>query len=463
MLSILHRYTSGRLIILLITEHALILTGIVIAASLQVHLPGERNAGYINIWGGVIVSLVCQLAFYCADLYDLRVVRSMLQVLGRMLSALGAVCLLLAFVVYIYPPLQMRPGFVETSFLAIICGILTWRVLLERGASSMNAGERILLVGSGDAIEHLAREIHARSDLPIHLVGSVAETSSGPQRAVSHVPCVGMLSDLGELIERYQPDRVVIGLKERRQHFPVDALLKYRLRGLVVEEASTLFQKVTGRIPIENLRPSEIVFSSGFRPSSWLRVWKRSFDIVASAVGLVGVAPVMVLVACAIKLNSRGPVLYTQERVGKDGRVFKLLKFRSMRVDAEELSGPRWASEDDPRVTRIGSVIRKMRMDELPQFFNILQGDMSFIGPRPERPHFVDRLKMDIPYYDLRHSVRAGLTGWAQVSYPYGASVEDAKCKLEYDLFYNKNMSVSLDLLILFRTVKIVLDKWGAR
>lgn len=285
----------------------------------------------------------------------------------------------------------------------------------------------------------------------------MGEDSFRQERVLPHVPCVGTLAKLNELIDKVKPDRVVLALEDRRQYLPIDTLLECRLRGLVVEEASALYQKLTGRIPIESIRPSELIFSEGFHSSYWLRWCKRSVEWMASVAGLVVLGPFILLIALAIKLDSRGPVLCRQVRVGKRGKPFELIKFRSMRVDAEQIAGPQWACEDDSRITRVGRFLRKLHLDESPQFINILRGDMSFVGPRPERPHFVEQLKQQIPYYNLRHSVRSGLTGWAQVSYPYGASVEDAKRKLEYDLFYIKNMSIFLDLLIMFHTVKEVL------
>jgi exopolysaccharide biosynthesis polyprenyl glycosylphosphotransferase len=240
-------------------------------------------------------------------------------------------------------------------------------------------------------------------------------------------------------------------------------LLRKRTEGLRIEEASTLYQKVTGKIPVESISPSALIFSDGFAQSSFRAIYSRLLSILGASVGLILFGPLMLLVSLAIKLDSKGPVLYGQMRVGKHGQPFEILKFRTMFVDAETKSGPVWAQEQDPRITRVGRVIRKLRIDELPQFLNLLYGHMKFVGPRPERPHFVAQLAEQIPYYDLRHTVRPGLTGWAQVRFAYAATVGDAKEKLEYDLFYIKNASIWLDLLILFRTVKIVLFGTGAR
>jgi exopolysaccharide biosynthesis polyprenyl glycosylphosphotransferase len=252
-------------------------------------------------------------------------------------------------------------------------------------------------------------------------------------------------------------------LRERRQQLPLDLLLHHRMRGLVIEDSSTLYQKITGKIPVESIHPSALIFTDGFQQSNFRRAWNRASGLVGATLSLMVAGPLMLLVAIAIKLDSKGPALYRQTRVGKDGMPFSCLKFRSMSVDAETKTGPVWAGENDPRITRVGRIIRTLRFDELPQFINVLKGEMSFVGPRPERPHFVEKLKQDIPFYDLRHSVRPGITGWAQVSLHYGATVEESQEKLEYDLFYIKNNSLSFDLLIMFSTFKIMLFGRGAR
>jgi sugar transferase (PEP-CTERM system associated) len=240
-------------------------------------------------------------------------------------------------------------------------------------------------------------------------------------------------------------------------------LVRIRVQGVRVEDAPSTMAALTGRVWLDTVKPSWFVFSDGFRRARLIVLCKRIFDIIFSLIGLVLSLPIMAVVAAAIRLESRGPVIYKQSRVGLGGRCFNVLKFRSMRADAEAKSGAQWAQSDDPRITLVGRYIRKFRLDELPQFINVIRGDMSFVGPRPERPVFVDMLRKEISYYDERHSVRPGLTGWAQVQYPYGASIEDAFRKLEYDLFYLKNMSLSFDVAIIFQTIRTVCTGHGAR
>jgi sugar transferase (PEP-CTERM system associated) len=243
----------------------------------------------------------------------------------------------------------------------------------------------------------------------------------------------------------------------------MEELLQLRMQGVKVEEATSWLEKMSGKIEVENLFPSWIVFGEGFRRSDLFRFTRRLISVVISLTGLILALPLLPLIMLAIKLDSEGPVLYAQTRVGKAGRLFKVLKFRTMRVDAEAESGPQWAGDNDPRVTRVGRFLRTSRLDEIPQLWCVLKGDMAFVGPRPERPEFVEWLSREIPYYNVRHMVRPGLTGWAQIKYKYGSTVEDAREKLQYDLFYMKNASIGLDLVIMFLTIKIVILRRGAQ
>jgi sugar transferase (PEP-CTERM system associated) len=456
MFSILNRYVPGRVLVLVLTENVFILAGLWTVVLLQSRIAHDAMIGYVDVfWEGMLIAAICQLSIYYLDLYDLRNRRSIRNVLSRLLCAIGCASLALALLLFLFPPFRIGKGVIELSLFSIIFVILLWRLLLEWAARTFTAGERILLVGSSDGIATLAGEICARHDLPIHLVGVVTEL--GVPGGIPGVPSVGTVNDLGSIIEEIHPDRVVIALQERHQSSLMQVLLKHRSRGLQIQEAATLYEQLAGKIPVESIHPSILVFSGGFAKHSLLkRLYQRIFGVVGASLGLLLCGPLMLLAALLIKLESPGPVFYRQSRVGINGKTFDIIKFRSMHADAER-SGPQWARESDPRITRIGAIMRKLRIDELPQFVNILRGQMSFVGPRPERPYFVDLLREQIPYFDLRHSVRPGVTGWAQVSCPYGASVEDAKEKLQYDLFYVKNRSVTLDCVILFQTIKTIL------
>ena len=273
---------------------------------------------------------------------------------------------------------------------------------------------------------------------------------------------LGDYSEIPALCREEHVDRIIVALDERRGKFPVEQLLLCRLKGIRVDDGMTFTEELAGKLSVENLRPSSLIFSDGFKRSIIFKRIKRGFDVVLSIVGLVVTMPLNGLLSAAIRIDSSGTVLYKQERVGKDGKIFCLLKFRSMREDAEP-DGPVWADVSDDRTTRVGKVIRKLRLDEIPQMVNVLKGEMSFVGPRPERPFFVEQLRKELPYYFQRHTVKPGITGWAQIRYPYGASKEDALEKLKYDFYYIKHMSLIFDLMVIMETVKTVLLGRGAR
>jgi sugar transferase (PEP-CTERM system associated) len=286
-------------------------------------------------------------------------------------------------------------------------------------------------------------------------IGRTVEKTAKPE-------ILGGYSEIPSLCKKGQVDRIIVALDERRGKFPVEQLLLCRLKGIRVDDGMTFTEELAGKLSLENLRPSSLIFSDGFRRSIIFKRVKRGLDVILSIVGLAAAFPINILVSAAIKADSPGPILYKQERVGKDGKAFSLLKFRSMRKDAEP-NGPVWADVSDDRTTRVGKVIRKLRLDEIPQMVNVLRGEMSFVGPRPERPFFVEQLRKEIPYYFQRHTVLPGITGWAQIKCPYGASKEDALEKLKYDYYYIKHMSLIFDLVIIMETIKTVLLSRGAR
>jgi len=280
--------------------------------------------------------------------------------------------------------------------------------------------------------------------------------------AESNPVVIGDYTQIFSIVKAGGVDRIIVALDERRGKFPLEQLLSCRLKGVPVDDGMAFTEQLAGKLSVENLHPSFLIFSDGFKSSDIFKRVKRGIDILASLVALTLFFPITLLISLAIRLDSKGPIIYEQERAGEDEKIFRLLKFRSMRVDAEA-GVPVWASVDDPRMTRVGRVIRKLRLDEIPQMINVLKGEMSFVGPRPERPFFVKELEKEVRYYSQRHVIKPGITGWAQIMYRYGASKEDALQKLKYDLYYIKHMSIVLDLMIIFETVKIVLLGKGAR
>ena len=310
----------------------------------------------------------------------------------------------------------------------------------------------------------VARELTRRGDLSINLEGFVEPADQdGETEKLFGVPVLGKMGEIERITKERSISKIVVALEDRRGALPSRELVTLRVQGVRVEDAPTTLSGLTGRIALRAIKPSWFVFSDGFRRSKWNDLLKRTLDLSAGIAGFVLSAPIMAIVALAIRLDSKGPIIYRQVRVGRMGKNFEVLKFRSMHMDAEKVNGAQWATENDPRVTKVGRNLRKYRFDELPQFVNVIRGDMSFVGPRPERPEFVQELRKTISYYDERHTVRPGLTGWAQVQYSYGASVEDAFNKLEYDLFYLQHMSLTFDVAIILRTIRIVLDARGSR
>jgi sugar transferase (PEP-CTERM system associated) len=323
--------------------------------------------------------------------------------------------------------------------------------------------EKILLVGAGHLATLIADEIQRNLDTG-YVVAGIMDKAGTSNLAVRVGAALYQDEELMcDIAREHGVRKIVVALDEKRGCFPLGALLKCKMLGLSILDGVSFYEALSGKILVERANPSWLIFSDGFRRHLWTRVAKRALDIGLATIGLVLSVPFMAVIAGLIKATSPGPILFRQVRVGQNERHFQLIKFRTMCQDAEKLTGPTWACDEDPRVTPVGRVLRKLRLDELPQFWNVLVGDMSFVGPRPERPVFVEQLKRRLPYYGERHTVKPGITGWAQVNYGYGASEEDALRKLEYDLFYVKNMSLFLDLFIVLKTIKIVLFGKGAR
>jgi sugar transferase (PEP-CTERM system associated) len=413
----------------------------------------------------LLATMVLQLAFYLFDLYDLHVIHNYRRVVMNVMKALAVASLLLLSVFYMVPALLLGRGVLFFMLLLTAVVIAAWRLAIAwaTGHPRLGVRERVLILGSGEQAIELAGVAIERRSAGFQIIGFVDNKPELVGKSLINPTVIGLTEDLPDLVKRYQVDRIVVAVEDRRGKFPIEELLNLRLSGaVVVEEATRFYERLTGKVGIKMLRPSWLIFSQGGRYSDVVQHLRRVINAGLAAIGFLASLPIMIIIAIAIKLDSHGPILYLQERVGRNGRIFKMIKFRSMRVDSEA-NGPVWASKSDPRVTRVGRIIRKFRLDELPQFINVLRGDMNFIGPRPERPEFVRQLSKLIPYYPQRHLIKPGLTGWAQIKYPYGASVEDAIEKLQYDLYYIKNQSLLLDAIIIFETIRTVLFGRGGR
>ena len=321
---------------------------------------------------------------------------------------------------------------------------------------------RMLFLGTGKLAGELCRAIHSQRFALAEIIGALVGEEERLEWSPSIPGVIGTHGQLAQMVEELRIDTIVVCLEDRRSILPVERLLDMKVMGIEVVDGHQLFEEISGRLSVESLRPSAVIFSAGFKQRMVSRVIKRLVDILISAGGLLIMLPLFLLIAALIKIDSSGPAIYRQTRVGLHGRPFLIWKFRSMRQDAEK-SGPQWAQADDPRISRVGRWLRKTRIDEFPQLINVLKGEMSLVGPRPERPVFVQELRNIIPYYDLRHTVRPGITGWAQVKFRYGASSEDAHMKLQYDLYYVKRLSLALDMRILVQTTQVMLAGDGAR
>ena len=516
----------GKTLVLIASESALIGGGLLFATALRFRnfdaLRSQLRDPASFIPYGLVI-LVCALALYYYDLYDLQIVSRRAVLFVRLLQALGTACLFLAFVYYWYPDLSLGRGITAIAAPLIVISVSGWRLLVDACAPFLRRNERILVVGDGLVGRSLIEEILRRPELSIDVVGILSEsgkytdsdhpanaaeyehsaaplplqysvryaslsafpqrgsamvTSSGAVAGVLDQPAVeidsysnqpvvfpavlGTPDDVAQCALDNRIDRIVLSFAERRGTMPIQQLLSLKFGGIAIEEAVDMYERTTGRILVDHLPPSWLILANGFRQSRLILASKRALDVLLSAVALAISFPVMLLVAAAVYLESGAPVLFRQKRVGLNGRSFEMLKFRSMRT-APVGSAASWTTDADPRITRVGRFIRKFRLDELPQMINVLRGDMSVVGPRPEQPNLAEMLGQQIPYYDQRHFLRPGITGWAQVKYGYGGTVAENKVKLEHDLFYIKHLSIPLDLAIIFETVKVLLSGRGAK
>ncbi len=453
------RFTT-RTFWIILADAAIIYGGIVLALYFRVGSSGSNYELYDrNGWEKIVLAtLICLLILYFYDLYDFTVMSNRRELMLRLVQALGIAWALLAFLFYFIPPLFIGRGVSVISVPVVLVLLLTWRTSIHWLTGHPDIGEKILIVGTGRAALDTAKSVWERRDAGYRIIGFVTENGAQPQVLSPQIKLLGSANNLEEIIRHEKINRVVIAVRERRGTFPTETLLKMSLAGDVnIEECTSFFERVTGQVHIDMVRPSWLIFE-GCGCDTRLGTFVR--EIIHRSLALAGLIvslPIAALTAVLIKLDSKGDIFYRQERVGKNGRIFNVIKFRSMKTDAEKDGTPIWATADDDRATRVGRVIRLIRVDEIPQFWNIIKGEMRFVGPRPERPHFVSQLAEEIPFYEHRHLVAPGLTGWAQIKYPYGASVEDARRKLQYDLYYIKNQSLALDLVIVFETVKTVL------
>ncbi len=455
---ILNKYYPTRTIFFAIGEGVLILSAIIFASYLYYGPEGFiADMGWL-VSRSLLVTIIGQMWIYFFDLYDFTNDSVFSDVAIRLTQALGFTCIVLACIYFLFPTVMIEPKILLPGCAILFVSIIGWRLFYKMVLDKKMFTQSILLIGTGELAEIIARDIETKKDSGFKIVGYVGDTE--PVYNPRKLPLFAYGQDLRQVVRDMRAEKIVVVLDDRRGKMPVKELLDCRVAGIPVIKGIDFYEGLTGKIMVEKTSPSWLIFSQGFNQSRLYLTLKRIVDISAAVFGLGILLPILIITAILIKFDSKGPIFYSQKRVGEKNKVFRVIKFRSMRTDAEA-NGPVWAQKNDNRVTRVGNFIRKTRIDEIPQMWTVLKGDMSFVGPRPERPVFVEQLEKIIPYYSLRHSIKPGITGWAQICFPYGASEEDAVRKLEYDLYYLKNMNLLLDVSIIFRTIKTVLFKKG--
>lgn len=468
MIRIFRHYVPAQLLLLAAVEAAILILSIYLAVA--VRFAGADAADLLSV--GTVISRA--ILFACVMLITMTAFGMFTRAsqtgdLGyyiRFLASFAVGGIIMTFIFYLLPSLFLGRGVMALAFMFAFAGTALNRLVFVRLVDMNALKRRLLVLGTGTRAAQIGNLYEQDEDMrrKFHLVGYLALT-----KATHHpyVPRENLLEHSGSLLAiatRHMADEIVVAIRDRRNGgLNIDELLECKLNGIEVTDISSFFERETGHVQLDSLNPSWIVFSDGFGRTTAKSTSKRIFDVAVSLLLLVVTLPVTLLTALLIVLESGFPMFYRQERMGECGQAFGVFKFRSMRQNAEQAGQPQWAKINDDRVTRVGRVIRKLRIDELPQVINVLKGDMSFVGPRPERPYFVEQLATQIPFYHNRHSIKPGITGWAQIRYPYGSTVEDAMHKLQYDLYYAKNHSLFLDLIILFQTAQVVLFGKGAR
>jgi len=412
-----------------------------------------------NYWKVLLVVGLVILGLYFQDLYsDLRIASRILLV-QEVCLAVGSALLTMAFLGYLRPDMLLGRWLMIVGSLGVVVLLPLWRIFFWKYVIVALRSERVLLLGNSSILSEVISELVSRPEFGYSILGYICEE----QPCDFPVPCLGTVSDVAKVCEEHKPTRIVVGMAERRNRLPLQDLLEIRFTGVLIEDAADTYEMAMRRVCSRKIQPSQLIFSSVLGPRPQAIALQNFYSLLLGAIGLVLAVPFMLATAIAVKLSSKGPVLYRQRRVGLNGRVFTLYKFRSMYVDAEARTGAVWAKIGDPRITPIGRWLRKLRLDELPQLWNVVKGDMGVVGPRPERPEFVDLLAHQIPYYRQRLAVKPGITGWAQINHKYGDTELDAMIKLEYDLYYIKNVAPALDFYIIFHTLKVMLLSRGAQ
>ncbi len=458
MIRLFNVYYSARTVIRVLGEVPLVAGSFLIAAFFlsgpDPSIPLLYENGLLKI---AILTLFTVLLTYYFDLYEPQHISGGWEIYFRILLVLSGVSFALAALLFWDPAFEFRQNVYVAGVVILAATLLIWRSLYEWICNLPAFREQVYVLGRGARAENVIEILRRRRDAGMEVIARNSPAASFQENAE------GFAAELHALARSTAPiDRVIVAIEDRRGATPLRELLELRYKGLFIDDANTLIERLEGKLPLDGLTPSSLIFTDGFKISAGKQLLRRLLSFGISFIGLLVCLPLFPILMLAVRLSSPGPIFFRQTRVGRHGQTFSVIKFRTMKADAEA-GGAVWAVANDSRVTRLGKFMRKSRLDEIPQMWNVLKGDMSFVGPRPERPEFVEWLSREIPFYELRHMVRPGITGWAQVRYQYGASLEESKRKLEYDLYYVKHLSLGLDLLIMFETVKTILLGRGAR
>ncbi len=464
MIRFFHTYFPARTLFLGVSEAVLVTTAFVIATFARLgasdaNLMLNYEQGFLKI---SVVAVVFILCMYYFDLYDSLVLSNRREVLTRLVQVLGTVCIMLAVLYFAIPTLQLGRGIFVMGFALVAFLLFAWRRLFLAVNTMPQFAQRALILGDSALAKALIGEIESRKELGIRVAAHLREMENG-ENSYASLSEAERFEALSKQVESYRASRIIVAMGERRGKLPVEALLQLKASGIQVQDGAEVYEAITGKVPLESLRLSWLLFSPSFYVSRPLLLYKRIFSFMISLFCLIVASPIMLIAAIAIRLDSRGPIIFQQKRVGEGGKLFTLYKFRTMVDGADQDHNFRPAEKTDGRFTRVGMWLRRARIDELPQLVNILRGDMYFVGPRPFVQNQEEECLAKIPYYRQRWSVKPGATGWAQVNRGYCATIEDNTEKLAYDLFYIKNISIGLDLLIMFKTLKTLLLSRGSR
>ena len=451
--------------ILILGESVIIFLTVTLTFLVLTNEKSEIEKVLKEVWPRILlVVVITQLCLYLSDLYEGHLLRNSRELVAKVLRAIGVTLITLAFIYFVAPATIIGRWTFLWSTVLLAVFVISWRFLYSFIFQKTCFKKKTMIVGDGelanDIIQELERDNQSSDEIGVIITKGENKQNHGPRKRLQ---LRTGFEELYNLVKEEKISQIIVALDQKRGVMPYKELLRCKMQGIKIIDGETFYENASGKILVERINPSWLIFSDGFEKTETAKTVKRLVGLTFASLMLLFLSPLMALIAAAIKIDSPGRIMFSQERVGENGRMFTLHKFRSMCADAEKTCGPVWADECDPRITRVGKIIRKLRLDELPQLWDVIKGDMSFVGPRPERPYFVEKLMKAIPYYSERLTVKPGITGWAQIKYPYGASEKEALEKLKYDLYYIKNMSLLMDLTIIFHTVKIVLLGRGAR